>query len=57
MLHNSNEYTAVEIKLKTGKQKLFIISNSNNDKDTEHKLKINNKVYSWKGAYILTENK
>ena len=57
VVYNSTEYTAVKIETKNNKSKVFIISNENNDKNAEHKLTINNKEYTWKGSYILTENK
>ncbi|MGB5418755.1 alginate lyase family protein [Algibacter sp.] len=56
VVHDSKEYTAIQIDTKNDKSKVFIISNENNDKDKEHKLTINNKEYTWKGAYKLTEN-
>jgi hypothetical protein len=55
VLVNSYAYTAIQIDTKNEKSKVFIISNENNDKDVEHKLTINNKEYSWKGPYTLTE--
>lgn len=55
--YNSKEYTAVLIVTKNDTSKLFIISNQNNDKEAAHKLTINNKEYTWKGSYILTEYK
>ena len=57
VIHNSKEYTAVQIIMNNDTSKVFIISNENNDKDVTHKLTINNKEYTWKGAYILSENK
>ena len=57
VVHDSKEYTAIQIDTKNDKSKVFIISNENNDKEAEHKLTINNKEYTWKGSYILTENK
>ena len=54
---NSKEYTAVQINTKNDKSKVFIISNENNDKESAHKLTINNREYTWRGSYILTENK
>lgn len=57
VIYNSKEYTAVLIETKNDKSKVFIISNENNDKDAAHKLAINNKEYSWKGSYLLAENK
>ncbi len=53
---NSADYTAVKIETKNQKSKIFIISNQNNNKNTEHKLTINNKEYTWKGSYTLIEN-
>ena len=57
VVNDSNEYTAIQIESNNDTSKIFIFSNENNDKDAEHKLTINNKNYTWKGAYILTENK
>ncbi len=56
VVHDSKEYTAIQIDTKNDKSKVFIISNENNDKDAEHKLTINNKECTWKGSYKLTEN-
>ncbi|SER01116.1 Alginate lyase [Hyunsoonleella jejuensis] len=56
VVHNSKDYTAVKIETDNDKAKMFIISNENNDKATEHKLTINNKEHIWKGSYLLTEN-
>lgn len=57
VVHDSKEYTAIKIETKNDKIQIFIISNQNNDKDAEHKLTINHNEYTWKGSYILTENK
>lgn len=56
VLFNSEKYTAVKIET-NNKSKLFILSNQNPDKNTGHKLTINHKEYTWKGPFILTENK
>lgn len=56
VVYDTNEYTAIKIETKNNNVKIFIISNENNDKDAEHKLKINNKEYAWEGAYVLIEN-
>lgn len=56
IVHNSKDYTGIQIEMKSGKIKLFIISNETNDKDIEHKLIINNKEHAWEGAYKLIEN-
>ena len=57
VMHNSKEYTAIQIGTKKDKSKIFIISNENNDNGVEHKLTINNIEYTWEGAYVFTENK
>lgn len=57
VVHNSKNYTAVQIETKNNKSKIFIISNENRDKGAEHKLIINNKEYTWKGFSVFTENK
>ena len=57
VVYDSKEYTAIRIDTTNDKSKIFIISNENNDKDASHKLEINNKEYTWKGSYKLTENK
>ncbi|WP_298495504.1 heparinase II/III family protein [uncultured Algibacter sp.] len=54
---DTKEYTAIQVVSKNKKQRLFIISNQNNDEQAEHKLTINNKEYTWKGPYKLTQNK
>ena len=56
VVFNSSEYTAVQVETNNEKSKIFIISNKNNDKEAQHTLTINKKEYTWKGAYILTEN-
>ncbi|MEX1381930.1 alginate lyase family protein [Lutibacter sp.] len=57
VVHNSKEYTAIQIDTKNNTSKVFIISNENNDKDAAHKLSIKNKEYTWKGPYKLIYNK
>ena len=52
---DSKAYTAIQIVTNKDKTTVFVISNQNNDKETEHKLKINNNEISWKGAYSLKE--
>lgn len=53
VVYNSTAYTAVEIAIKSGGKKLFIIANQNNDKNQEHHLSVKNKDYTWKGPFIL----
>ncbi len=48
-------YTAIEIESIEDKIWLFVMSNQNNSKEAEHKLRINNHEISWKGAYVLKE--
>ena len=54
---DSNAYTAIQIVTNKDKTTVFVISNHNNDRETEHKLKINNNEISWKGVYTLIEIK
>lgn len=44
-------YTAIEITAVNNETSLFIIANTNNSKEAEHKLKINDKNYEWSGSY------
>ena len=57
VVHDSKEYTAIQIDTKNDKSNVFIISNENNDNEAEHKLRIKDKEHSWKGSYVLIENK
>ncbi|MDV7186448.1 alginate lyase family protein [Lutibacter sp. TH_r2] len=54
---DTDAYTAIAITNINENTKLFITANANASKEAEHKLTINNKQYTWKGSYILTENK
>lgn len=56
VLHDSKEYTAIQIDTKNDESTVFIISNQNNDEDADHKLTINNKEYTWKGSYTFKRN-
>lgn len=56
VIHNDESYTAIKIKL-NNITKVFLIANQDNSENTEHHLNINQKEYTWKGAFILTENK
>lgn len=44
-------YTAIEITAINDETSLFIIANTNDSKEAEHKLKINDKNYEWSGSY------
>ncbi|PWH82167.1 heparinase [Algibacter marinivivus] len=50
---NSKNYTAIVIKMKNGKENLFIMSNNNNNSKKEHTLSINGNSYNWRGSYTL----
>lgn len=53
VLSNTNDYTAIELKLKSGTTKVFILSNKNASKEAKHTLKINDNNYQWTGAYYF----
>ena len=55
VVHDSNEYTAIQFENKNGSVKVFVISNQNNDTEIEHSLTINKKEITWKGSHILKE--
>ena len=51
VLLDTEKYTAVKFYFNQQKEKTIILSNLNNDKNSQHTLNINGKNYSWKGAY------
>lgn len=51
VLQDNSNYTAIKIYFKSGKEKIVILANSNNQKNTKHNIKINNKNFTWVGAY------
>jgi hypothetical protein len=51
VVYNDVNYTAVEIENKSGTTNIFIISNNDASKESNHNLNINNKVYQWVGPY------
>jgi hypothetical protein len=55
VVYDTSAYTAIKIETKNNTTRVFIISNENNDKEAQHSLNINNKTYTWKGCYVLTE--
>ena len=55
VVHDSKDYTAIQIVTNKNKTKVFVISNQNNDQETEHTLEINNNKISWQGAFALKE--
>ncbi|WP_042244747.1 heparinase II/III domain-containing protein [Jejuia pallidilutea] len=55
VVYDTSAYTAIKIETKNNTSRVFIISNENNDKEAQHSLNINNKTYTWKGCYVLTE--
>ncbi len=55
VVHNSEDYTGIQIVTTKEKTSVFIIANQDNDKEHTHTLKINNNEISWKGPYVLKE--
>lgn len=55
VLLDTHDYTVIAITNIEGITKLFITSNTNASKEAEHMLTINDKEYTWKGPYMLTE--
>nr|WP_248724970.1 heparinase II/III family protein [Seonamhaeicola sp. ML3] len=51
--HNSMKYSGVKIEMTNGKQKLFFISNENNEVNKEHTLSSEDIKYIWKGPYTF----
>ncbi len=54
---DTKTYTAVQITHKNGKTNLFVMANNESDPNKEHSITINGEKSTWKGPYILTENK
>ncbi|PIA81075.1 heparinase [Gaetbulibacter sp. 4G1] len=55
IVFNSKDYTAIQIITNKDKKMVFVISNQNNNKETKHKLIINNNEMSWRGSFTLKE--
>ncbi|MDN3664605.1 alginate lyase family protein [Algibacter miyuki] len=53
VVFDSDAYTAVEIETDNDKKQIFVISNLDNDPDSEHQLTINGKALAWTGAFTL----
>lgn len=53
VVHNNDRYTAVQIDTMDEREILFISSNVNAKESKKHRLKIDGKVYKWKGPYTL----
>jgi len=53
LIHQSDQYTAVEFNTSKGKRWTFIIVNNNNHLKTRHHLKTQNKTFRWQGLYHL----
>ncbi len=51
VLKDNTNYSAIKIYFKKGKEKLLILSNSDNSKNKKHTLKIDTKEYNWFGSY------
>ena len=46
-------YTAVSIEDLKEHKKIFIISNNDASKESKHSLKIEEKVFEWKGPFLF----
>ncbi len=53
LVHQSKQYTAIELEAKPSKRWTLIIVNNNNNLKTQHQLKIRNSTFKWKGVYHL----
>ncbi|MBU2938244.1 heparinase II/III family protein [Lacinutrix sp. C3R15] len=53
VLIDNVKYTALELQLKSGVSKVFILANNNASKEAKHTLKINDKNYEWSGSYYF----
>lgn len=56
VVYEDSNYVAVTIQLKSNTSATLLITTNNNATDKEHNISINNKKYSWKGAYQLIKN-
>ncbi|WP_077398756.1 alginate lyase family protein [Cellulophaga omnivescoria] len=50
---NSKNYSAIRITNNNKQSKLFIICNTNSDKNATHTISVNNKEFNWVGQYIF----
>ncbi|WKK66441.1 alginate lyase family protein [Lutimonas zeaxanthinifaciens] len=57
VVYDSKEYTAIQISMKKGRQSIFIISNEDNNQNTDHIISLEGYEYRWKGSYFLTNIK
>ncbi len=53
VVYDTKDYTGILIETKNDKSTVFVISNLSNDKDTEHKITINEKELVWKGPFTI----
>ena len=53
VVHDSDDYTAVEITTHNAGKRLFIISNKDASVTTKHRLKLQGKTYKWNGTYLF----
>ena len=51
VLHDSGEYTALQITDKENKVQVFIVANQEGKKSAKHSLTLNGKVFTWTGPY------
>jgi hypothetical protein len=53
VLHEQDDYTAIQFSTVSGEVWTFIIVNNNNSPNTQHTLMIEKKIIQWKGVYHL----
>ncbi|WP_299055046.1 alginate lyase family protein [uncultured Polaribacter sp.] len=51
VLTDTVDYTAIKITFKTGKEKLLILANTNNNSQKEHTATVKGTNYTWTGTY------
>ena len=51
VISDNINYTSIKIIFKSGKERLLILSNTNNDAEKEHTVSIEGKNYKWSGFY------
>lgn len=54
VVYEDANYIGVEIKNKSGVSSLFVMATKNNNLTQKHEILINNKTYTWAGAYYKT---
>ncbi len=52
---DTKAYTAIQIVTNKDKRKIFVLANQDSNRETAHKLEINNSEVNWKGPFYLKE--